>query len=175
MSSEANVIVKNGKVLRLGYTTGSCATAVATAATQMLLTQKPVYSVLIVLPSGEKVTFLIEDCLIGENKASCSVRKDAGDDPDVTDGIQILAECTFSDNAINSANVPFIKLEGGKGIGVVTVKGLACAVGEAAINPTPRKMIMHNVAIVCEKFGCDKGRSSDLCIITIFRLPNFHQ
>ncbi len=143
------IIVKNGKAMRLGYTTGSCATAVATAATQMLLSKTEVSSVFITLPSGEKVAFLIDDIKYSNDKISCSVTKDAGDDPDVTDGIKIFAEVTTCDGGIN--------IFGGTGVGVVTSKGLQCGVGEPAINPVPRSMIIKNVTSVCEKYNYNKG------------------
>ena len=83
--------VKNGRELRCGYTTGSCATAAAAAAAQMLLSGKRVYTVSIELPSGQCASFDIENAEIHEDWASCSVTKDAGDDPDVTNGLLVFA------------------------------------------------------------------------------------
>lgn len=147
--SENNIIVKNGKELRLGYTTGSCATAAATAATEMLITGKAVSSVAIELPNGSRVAFTIGDINIEKSQVTCSVIKDAGDDPDVTDGMKIVATVCFCESGI--------EILGGVGIGVVTCKGLPCAVGEAAINPVPKSMILKNVTLVTEKYNLQGG------------------
>ena len=136
--------VKNGRELRCGYTTGSCATAAAAAAAQMLLSGKRVYTVSIEQPSGQCASFDIENAEIHEDWASCSVTKDAGDDPDVTNGLAIYAMVRYGANKE-------ITLTAGVGIGVVTGAGLPCAPGEPAINPVPRKMILHNVRTVCEQ------------------------
>jgi cobalt-precorrin-5B (C1)-methyltransferase len=149
MNKNPEVIVKNGKQLRYGYTTGSCAAAAATAAAEMLLSGVRVDSVPITLPGGETVVFETAGVLLTPEKAACSVIKDAGDDPDVTDGIEITAEVTFCEGEI--------VITGGTGVGVVTGKGLQCKVGEAAINPVPRKMITQNVKRMCEKYFCKKG------------------
>jgi len=146
---ENRSIVKNSKVLRCGFTTGSCATAVATAATQMLLTGRSLSAVKILLPSGEEVVFMIGDIVIGQDRVSCSVTKDAGDDPDVTDGIKIFGESSYGEREI--------RVLGGTGIGVVTSKGLPCNVGEPAINPVPKSMILKNVSRICEEFQYKNG------------------
>ncbi|MFQ7738095.1 MAG: cobalt-precorrin-5B (C(1))-methyltransferase, partial [Emergencia timonensis] len=78
--------VKNGKALRFGYTTGSCATAAAAAAAEMLLSGSRVERADITLPSGEKAVFTIEDIDMREDAVTCSVTKDGGDDPDATHG-----------------------------------------------------------------------------------------
>ncbi len=142
-------VVKNGKRLRCGYTTGSCATAAASAAAELLLGQLPVNSVSILLPGGEQAVFTVGDIAIAENAASCSVVKDAGDDPDVTDGIKIFAECFLGGEEL--------MLSGGPGVGVATCRGLRCPEGEAAINPVPRRMIVENVAAVCQRHGYSQG------------------
>ncbi len=147
-----NTIVKEGKELRSGYTTGSCATAASTAAAQMLLTQMPVYNITIVLPNGKRVLFAINDIEISSEQASCSVVKDAGDDPDVTDGIKIFAKCELIQEGI--------VLKGASGVGVVNCKGLGFQVGDAAINAVPRKMIIENVKSICEELFYENG----LCI-----------
>ena len=142
--------VKNGKELRSGYTTGSCATAVATASTIMLITQNEISGVNITLPSGSIVNFLIDDVVITDRYASCSVTKFSGDDPDITDGAKIFGEVTFN-------NLDGIELISGIGVGIVTTKGLQCAVGEPAINPVPRKMIISNTKSVLDKYNIKKG------------------
>ena len=72
----------NSKLLRYGYTTGSCAAAAAKAAAQMLRTGQPVSQVRIVTPSGVPLTLDVLDPVLGEDSASCAIRKDGGDDPD---------------------------------------------------------------------------------------------
>lgn len=147
-------IVKGGRPLRLGYTTGSCATAAAAAAAGMLLTGRPLESVMIALPSGERVAFCLDDVEISDSTAACSVKKDAGDDPDVTDGIRIFARCSRCADGISIA--------GGDGVGTVTGDGLAIPRGEAAINPVPRRMIAENVRAVCERHGYGGGMTIEI-------------
>ena len=149
MNKNETIVVKQGKELRCGYTTGSCATAAATAATQMLLTGQKIQAVKITLPNETDVLFEVYDSSITKTSASCSIQKDAGDDPDVTNGIKITAKVTLGDKDII--------LTGGKGVGTVTSKGLQCEVGQPAINPVPRKMIRQNVKIICEKHSYTNG------------------
>ena len=78
-----------GQLLRSGYTTGACAAAAAQAATTALMNQSMVDRVAIQLPGGEEACFSIENCAFNRGRASCSVIKDAGDDPDVTNGAEI--------------------------------------------------------------------------------------
>lgn len=136
--------------LRNGYTTGACATACAKAALTSLLDQKEVLEVEITLPIGKKVTFVITSCVFNSQQATCTTIKDAGDDPDATHGATI--GCTVSLNDTNE--IFFLQ---GKGVGVVTLPGLAIAVGEPAINPVPRKMITDTLHFVKHQFHCKKG------------------
>ncbi|MEK7851413.1 MAG: cobalt-precorrin-5B (C(1))-methyltransferase CbiD, partial [Deltaproteobacteria bacterium] len=144
--------------LRYGYTTGSCATAAAKAATLALLQQKCVGEVEITLPIGEKVTFNVHSCAFDKESARCSIIKDAGDDPDVTNGAEICAEAFPSANSEFrvrsseykkafefSVNDSLFAIYGGKGVGAITKPGLALPVGEPAINPVPRRMIKQAV------------------------------
>lgn len=131
-------ITKGGKPLRMGYTTGSCSAAAARAAAALLLTGTAPDSVRIETPAGIAVEIEVEESLLTSDSARCTVRKDAGDDPDVTDGA--LIGCTVS--AIPGG----FRVEGGDGVGRVTKAGLACAVGESAINPVPRRMIAEQLA-----------------------------
>lgn len=130
--------VKNGKALRYGFTTGSCATAAAAAAAEMLLTGVDVPRAVITLPSGEQVAFDIENIQKQQGFVSCSVTKDGGDDPDVTHGARIFAR-------VSRSEAPGVTIKGGEGVGTVTVKGLQIPPGEAAINPVPRRMITENL------------------------------
>lgn len=142
-------IVKGGQKLKLGYTTGSCATAAATAAAEMLLMRQELEQVLITLPQGERVVFTLENVCMEPHRVSCSVIKDAGDDPDVTDGLAIVATCEL----IEKESV----LIGGEGIGVVCVDGLSVPRGEAAINKVPRQMILANLKAVSDRYGYTGG------------------
>jgi cobalt-precorrin-5B (C1)-methyltransferase len=126
-------VVKNGKKLRMGYTTGSCGAAAAKAGALMLLSGEIIEHVKLTLPSGNELLLEIEDIAIKENQVICCVRKDAGDDPDVTHGLKIFAKVKLIQG--------ITRIDGGAGIGRVTREGLACKVGEAAINPVPKKMI----------------------------------
>ena len=140
---------KNRK-LRYGYTTGSCAAAAAQAATRMLLTGEKVEEVALQTPKGILLHLLIEDISREEGKVRCAVQKDGGDDPDVTTGIYVYANVSYSDT-------PQITLDGGIGVGRVTKPGLWQAVGEAAINKVPRQMILENVEQVCKEYHYTGG------------------
>ena len=130
----------NGKELRYGYTTGSCAAAAVKGAAQMLRDQALVDEVELTLPCGKGAKFRIEGGVLRDNTASCYVVKDAGDDPDVTNGAEIHATAKVEFFTKNT-----IVIEGGVGIGRVTKPGLAVPVGQWAINPVPRSMIMEVV------------------------------
>ena len=123
--------------LRIGYTTGACAAAAAKAAAFALIGRRQVEGVRLLLPNGMKADFKIERCLFDKDRAICSVIKDAGDDPDVTDGAEVCAQVEWSKLGIS--------IEGGEGVGRVTKPGLEVPVGEAAINPVPRKLIAQAV------------------------------
>lgn len=129
----------NGKAYRCGYTTGSCAAAACKAAVAMLLTMQKIDEIQLLTPAGIELTLTLHDVTLDENMASCSVIKDSGDDPDVTNGIKVFARA-----ARNNENQLIIKA--GKGIGRVTKKGLQVPVGEPAINPAPMKMIISEVS-----------------------------
>ena len=146
-------IEKGGQKLRLGYTTGSCAAAAAKAAALMLLTGQRVLQVQLKTPKGLDLILEIEDiCFWNEKNAvsnscphavSCAVRKDSGDDPDITNHALIYAKAARSD-------IPGIRIDGGEGVGRVTKPGLDQPVGNAAINSTPRRMIREAVLEVLE-------------------------
>lgn len=132
-------IEKGGKKLRLGYTTGSCAAAAAKAAVAMLLTGQTVPQVRLGTPKGLDLILDIEDIRFEEGEAvSCAVRKDSGDDPDITNHALIYARVARS-------GIPGIRIDGGEGVGRVTKPGLDQPVGNAAINSTPRRMIREAV------------------------------
>lgn len=143
-------ILKDGKKLRYGYTTGSCAAAAAKAAAQMLLTGQTVEEIALQTPKGILLHLLVEDISRGEGWVRCAIRKDGGDDPDVTNGILVYAKV----NKINAvAKDTEMELDGGIGVGRVTRTGLYQQPGEAAINPVPRKMILESVEEICHDHG----------------------
>ncbi len=133
--------------LRIGYTTGTCATAASKAALIALLTGDRVSEVTVRLPKGDRVVLPIKECIIGDGYAECTVVKDAGDDPDVTHGAEIVARVEFSanENENENGNGNGIEIVGGKGVGIVTKPGLGLEIGKHAINPTPKRMIIEAV------------------------------
>ena len=136
--------------LRTGYTTGACAAAAARAAAIVLLGQKALEQVSIDLRGVGTTVFNIYKCSFDSSQASCSVIKDAGDDPDITHGAEI---CT----AISWTNQPGITIIAGEGVGTVTKPGLEIPVGHAAINPVPRRMIEEAVREIIESKLNEKG------------------
>lgn len=139
-----------GKNLRCGYTTGSCATAAAKAAATMLLAGERVATVRIDTPKGVVLELEPLEVELAEQYVSCAIRKDSGDDPDDTNGVLVFAK-------VEKVAEPGVHIEGGVGVGRVTKPGLACAVGGPAINPTPRRMITAEVGSVMEQAGYSEG------------------
>jgi len=129
--------------LRSGYTTGACAAVAAKAATLVLLRGQCPDRVEIPFPDGERHSFLLDSCVFEGETARASVIKDAGDDPDVTNGAEIIA--VVSRDAAGEGNES-VKIKAGFGVGTVTKPGLSIPVGEPAINPVPRQMIREAVA-----------------------------
>ena len=135
-------IVKDGKKLRLGYTTGSCAAAAAKAAAVMLLTGRRLETVALLTPKGIRLELEVREVETGPGYVSCAIAKDAGDDPDVTNGALIFAR-------VSRREEPGIVIDGGSGVGRVTKPGLDQPVGAAAINSVPRRMIRENLEEAC--------------------------
>ena len=131
-------IEKDGRKLRWGYTTGACAAAAAKAAAWMLLTGLRKETISLVTPKGVPLTLAVEAISMEPGRVSCAIRKDSGDDPDVTNGCLIYA-------AVTGKEAPGIAIDGGFGVGRVTKKGLDQSVGSAAINSVPRQMIRENL------------------------------
>ena len=136
--------------LRTGVTTGLCAAAAAKAATIALLASVPVPSVEVTTRDGAKHKFDVTDSVRENGYARCAVKKDAGDDPDVTNGIKIHA-------AVSKSETQGIEIEGGEGVGRVTKPGLKVAVGSAAINPVPMEMIRAEIEQGCRQYGYAGG------------------
>ncbi|MGM9613653.1 MAG: cobalt-precorrin-5B (C(1))-methyltransferase CbiD [Butyricicoccus sp.] len=143
------LVYKHQKELRQGYTTGSCAAAAAQAAALLLLTGQAPEQVTLHTPKGNDLHLTPECCHMEDGAAVCAIRKDSGDDPDVTNGIRIFAAVSRLEEGV--------QIEGGAGIGRVTRPGLANPIGEAAINPGPRAQITaaaEKAALLC---GYDGG------------------
>lgn len=137
----------DGKKYKRGYTTGSCATGAAKAATYMILTKETLETVNIDTPKGIPLNLKVENVDINNVFAQCSIQKDGGDDIDATHKMHIYAKAELIDS--NE-----IIIDGGIGIGRVTKKGLGIEIGKAAINKTPISMIQSEVRKV---IGDTKG------------------
>ncbi len=138
---------KRARGNRSGFTTGACSAAAARAATLGLLTGEVPETVLCHLPNGQDVSFAVSEGRVeGEGAARTAhavVIKDAGDDPDATNGAHLTADVRLLPHAAGQ-----ITLCGGPGVGVVTKEGLGLAVNGPAINPVPRRSISDNVRAV---------------------------
>ena len=143
-------VIKNNKKLRYGYTTGSCAAAAAKEAARMLLTGETVENIDLMTPKGILLHLEILDIHKGEEEVSCAVRKDGGDDPDATHGLLVYA-------AVRKKKESGVTIDGGRGVGRVTKRGLEQPVGAAAINRTPRAMITEAVEDIADAFGYTEG------------------
>ena len=149
-------IYKNQKKMALGITTGSCAALTARAATLHLMGYGPVSESSLMTPKGIRVTFPVELVEDSKEKAEYRIKKDPGDDPDVTHGTYIhtsvrrASENEIPEFAFHSELYPNLYLDGGEGVGRVTKPGLTQPVGYAAINEVPRSMIFQAVADVLD-------------------------
>ena len=130
--------------MRNGLTTGTCAAAAAKAAAYAVVHGKGLERVEITLPSGGVVSVPVVEVSIGQNVATAIVRKDAGDDPDVTDKALIKVSVSFDSESE-------VTIRGGEGIGVVTKPGLSVEVGMHAINPVPMGMIRNSIREVTDR------------------------
>lgn len=149
----------DGKKLRCGYTTGSCSAGAAKAATLLLFNRElSLNEIEITSPKGIEISMPLSSNVRGEDYAECTILKFSGDDPDITNGIEIKAKVRkiYDDEVIshtlsdydNYENWEMVYLKGGKGVGTVTKDGLFVPKGEPAINPVPRKMIREEVLSV---------------------------
>jgi cobalt-precorrin-5B (C1)-methyltransferase len=132
--------------LRTGFTTGACAAAAAKAAVTWLVESQPPQEVEVPFPGGQRIRFAVAD-VDATHPYRCAVIKDAGDDPDVTNGAHLTVEAGW-DEAGRSGGVD---VRGGPGVGVVTLPGLGLAVGSPAVNPVPVRMIRAAVAEVTRR------------------------
>ena len=133
-------VVKNGKKLKKGFTTGSAAAAAAKAAVKILFSDPDVSRVKIDTPAGVKLNLPLEKVKKNGKRVEAGIRKDAGDDPDITDGLLVFAEVKKCNN-----NPKKVLIRGGEGVGRVEKPGLPVEIGKAAVNPVPQKMIKNEV------------------------------
>ncbi|MFQ5646069.1 MAG: cobalt-precorrin-5B (C(1))-methyltransferase CbiD [bacterium] len=161
------------KKLRSGFTTGTCAAAAAAAAVEAYFGYPPL-DVEVELPNKKKVTIEVHSVDIKPSrskKAGASgeeiitkVRKDAGDDPDVTNGAIIGASLMMKEGGNDDVHI-----EGGKGVGKVTRPGLPVKVGQPAINPVPQKMIRQGILEAINRYRPPYDRYGGYTIfVTIF-------
>lgn len=148
-------VVRNQKKLRFGYTTGSCAAGAARGAAELLLGEDEIEEAELMTPKGILLHLELLDMKRDENAASCAVRKDAGDDPDTTNGILVYAK--VEKFQIRSDMEDRIVIDGGTGVGRVTKPGLSQKIGEAAINPVPRAMILQAVEEIADRYHYEGG------------------
>lgn len=135
------------KELRKGFTTGSCGAAAAKAALYMLLTGSVMDEIEIITPGSAVFRTEVKDIFREGNRMRCAVVKDGGDDPDVTTGLHVTAEVLAEERTDGALE---IQIEGGPGVGRVTLPGLDQPVGNAAINRVPRQMIEKELSEVAE-------------------------
>lgn len=139
--------IKPDTPLREGWTTGACATAATKAALTALITGEFPDPVGIILPKGQVPYFELSLASLGEGYAVAGIIKDAGDDPDITNGATIISSVH---PAPPNTGVVF---RAGEGVGTITLPGLPLDVGEPAINPVPRQMIKAVCEEICNQYG----------------------
>lgn len=168
---EGKYIIKDNKKMRFGYTTGSCAAAAAKAAAWMLFSGNTVMEVELMTPKGIRLHLEVLEAVCQREQASCAIRKDAGDDPDVTDKVcvfasvrkcgrpeaKVLADVFSGQDGQYDEKEALVGITNGIGVGTVTLPGLEQAVGAPAINRVPRSMITREVQAVCREFGYTDG------------------
>lgn len=149
---------KPASMLKRGWTTGACATAATKAAFTALITGEFLDPVSIILPKGDAPSFALAMEGLSDNFATAAIIKDAGDDPDVTHGALIIAEVR---RLGKGAGIQFVA---GNGVGTVTRKGLPIGVGNAAINPVPRKLMRDVITEIAQQYGVAADVEISICI-----------
>ena len=144
--------------LRQGWTTGACAAGAAAAAFRALKSGAFQSDVTITLPRGHTPTFALKTQMLKPGAAKAGIIKDAGDDPDVTHGLEVIAEVA---PALKGEGIVFFA---GPGVGMVTLAGLPLPVGEPAINPGPRAQIQAALLAVAQDFG---GPDADMPDVSV--------
>ena len=149
--ADGNYIQVGTRRMRCGHTTGTCAAAATKASAIAVLSGEFPETVEILTPKGILLHLPVESPSMGDGKASCAVRKDGGDDQDATHGTLVFSEVTLTDGGI--------AIDGGKGVGRVTRKGLDQPPGNAAINKVPRSMMRESLEDIALSFGYKGGFS----------------
>ena len=142
-------IYKNSRFLKKGYTTGTCAAAAAYGAVYMLINGRELNTVSYTAPNGTELMLELLDIKREKTAVSCAVRKDSGDDPDVTDKMLIYGKAEFAEKGI--------EIEGGIGIGKVTRAGMDRPKGSYAINSAPLRAIEKSAEAACREAGYSGG------------------
>jgi cobalt-precorrin-5B (C1)-methyltransferase len=148
---DSNPLRKPQGPLRTGWTTGACAAASTKAALTALLTGTFPDPVSIRLPGGQEPAFALTLEASGEGWAKAGIIKDAGDDPDVTHGATVISQVRLLPASHG------IQFRAGDGVGTVTKPGLPLAIGEPAINPVPRSMMVAEVEALLATQGIAAG------------------
>ncbi len=155
--------------LHSGLTTGTCATAALLLAAETLIegaTDHATREVPVCLPNGETIPVRASSDAIGQ----ASVVKESGDDPDITQGRRICAQVELLPLAAAESwdtEDYRIRIEGGEGVGRVTLPGLGLPVGEAAINQTPRAMMIHNLSLLLRRRHIPPHRAEWVATISV--------
>ncbi|MEA4813044.1 MAG: cobalt-precorrin-5B (C(1))-methyltransferase CbiD [Anaerolineaceae bacterium] len=144
-------------MLRTGFSTSACAAAAAAAALSALETGIALSCIEINLITMRNVCFEITRCERSADAVLCGVIKDSGDDPDVTNRLEIQAE-------VRRNNYTEVRIFGGKGVGVITLPGLPVEVGQPAINPGPRRLILRVFYQTMQSLGLNPQQGYDLII-----------
>ncbi len=130
----------------------------------MLLSGKEKTEITIETPKGIDFQARLRQIRREEKTVSCAVEKDGGDDPDITTGALIFAKVSFGKEEAFMGSGPWVRIDGGMGVGRVTRPGLDQPVGHAAINHVPREMITKEVLQVCRLFDYQKGLDVEIFV-----------
>lgn len=135
-------VYKNQKKMRCGYTTGTCACAAAKAAACMLLSGRRIESVSVITPMGVELTLPVYEITMEQDSVTCAIKKDSGDDPDVTNGILIYASVSYIERDSTDKRVV---TDGGTGVEADTArKILDCVTTEAALDILKKSDMLEN-------------------------------
>jgi cobalt-precorrin-5B (C1)-methyltransferase len=146
------------KEMRRGWTTGACAAAAARSAYTALFETEFPDPVAITLPGGQRPSFALARHALSDGVAEVAIVKDAGDDPDVTHGALVVVRLRL----LNAGEG--VRFRAGEGIGTVTREGLELDVGEPAINPAPRRMIVAEIMDVAAAHGVSPDVEVEIAI-----------
>ena len=156
-ANASDVTSTSRKQLRCGWTTGTCAAAATRAAAEVLLGKAIPEHVSLTTPSGACAVLEVELLESDSSHAVCSVIKDAGDDPDITDGMPVVS-------TVRKSATPGISIDGGEGVGRITRPGLDQPIGKAAINSVPRRMIEEQAQAALEQAKCKCGLAVEISL-----------